>query len=81
MGSPEALKCRAVELRKLTANELNERLKSARADLHKLRADQGTKQLDNPLQIRQLRRLIARILTIKNEETRATAEPSGVKLR
>jgi large subunit ribosomal protein L29 len=64
----------------LTASELNERLRTARADLHKLRADQGTKQLDNPLRIRQLRRLIARILTLKNEEVRGASDTSGIKL-
>ena len=73
MGSPEAIKNRAKELRKLPPTELAERLRTARADLHKLRADQGTKQLDNPLRIRHLRRLIARILTIQTEEARAAA--------
>ena len=73
MASPEGLKNRASELRKLTSVELTERLKSARADLFKLRADQGTKQLENPLRIRELRHLIARILTIQTEEERAAS--------
>jgi len=76
MGSPEALKMRASELRKLSALELEERLKTARADLFKLRTDQASKQLENPVRIRELRRLIARILTIQAEEESAVS-PGG----
>jgi large subunit ribosomal protein L29 len=71
MGSAEALRNRAGELRKLSPADLGERLRSARADLFKLRADQATKQLENPVRIRELRRLIARILTIQAEDARA----------
>ena len=67
MGSEAARRNRADELRKLSPVELSDRLRSARDNLFKLKSDQGTKQLDNPLEIRELRRLVARILTIQTE--------------
>jgi large subunit ribosomal protein L29 len=67
MGSEAARRNRPDELRKLSSVELSDRLRSARDNLFKLKSDQGTKQLDNPLEIRELRRLVARILTIQTE--------------
>lgn len=67
MGSEAARRNRPSELRTLSAAELTDRLAQARENLFKLKSDQGTKQLDNPLEIRELRKLIARILTIQAE--------------
>ena len=73
MGSEAARRNRPSELRSLSPGELAERLAQARENLFKLKSDQGTKQLDNPLEIRELRRLIARILTIQTEAARSRA--------
>lgn len=72
MGSEAARRNRPSELRSLSPAELSERLAQARENLFKLKSDQGTKQLDNPLEIRELRALIARILTIQTEVARGS---------
>ena len=71
MGSEQARRNKPSELRNLTADNLAERLETARVDLYKLRSDQGSTQLDNPMEIRTLRKLIARILTIQSETERS----------
>lgn len=71
------------ELRELDAEELSGRLKGARRELFELRFKLAVGQLDNPQQIKTVRREIARILTIVHErlldeqvnEAYADAEP------
>lgn len=55
------------ELRELDAEELSGRLKGARRELFELRFKLAVGQLDNPQQIKIVRREIARILTIVHE--------------
>jgi len=56
----------------MTTAELQAQLDDAKKELFTLRLQQVSGQLENPLQIRTLRRMIARIKTIMNQA--ATAE-------
>lgn len=51
--------------------ELNEKLLSQKKELFNLRFQLATGQLENPLQIRNVKRDIARINTIITEKTQA----------
>jgi len=58
---------RASELRNLTNEELNQRMKDLRTELFNLRFQTITGQLANPQRIRMVKRDIARIKTILKE--------------
>ena len=58
---------RADELRNLTEAELEQKLKEFKEELFNLRFQHATARLDNPMRIREVRRTIARIKTIKRE--------------
>ncbi|NSW77357.1 MAG: 50S ribosomal protein L29 [Candidatus Atribacteria bacterium] len=58
---------RASELRNLTNEELNQKLKDLRTELFNLRFQTITGQLANPQRIRMVKRDIARIKTILKE--------------
>ena len=60
------------ELKDMTSGELQEQLDDAKKELFNLRLQQVWGQLENPLQIRAVRRSIARVKTILNQA--ATAE-------
>jgi len=60
------------ELKDMTGGELQEQLDDAKKELFNLQLQQVSGQLENPLQIRAVRRSIARIKTIMNQA--ATAE-------
>ena len=62
---------KANELREMNIAELNEKLLSQKKDLFNLRFQLATGQLENPLQIRNVKRDIARINTIITEKTQA----------
>lgn len=55
------------EIRDLTDDELEEKLKEARVELFNLRFQLVTGQLDNPLKIREVRKGIARLQTVIRE--------------
>ena len=55
------------KVREMTDVELNNELSNLKAELFKLRFQSATNQLDNPLQIRSVRKDIARIKTILRE--------------
>jgi large subunit ribosomal protein L29 len=55
------------ELRDLGDEELFERLESSKEELFNLRFQLATGQLDNPMRIKDVRRDVARILTILRE--------------
>jgi large subunit ribosomal protein L29 len=57
----------AKELRALDQEELNKKLAQAKEELFNLRFQMSTAQLDNPKRVRQVRRDIARIETIRTE--------------
>lgn len=68
---------RAAELRELPDQELRARLDSAKEELFNLRFQLATGQLDNPMRLRQVRREVARILTVMRErELRGSEEAS-----
>ncbi len=57
----------AKELRIMNQEELNKKLAEAKEELFNLRFQMSTAQLDNPRRVRQVRRDIARIETIRTE--------------
>ena len=62
---------KANELRDLNITELREKLLSQKKELFNLRFQLATGQLENPLQIRNVKKDIARINTIITEKTGA----------
>lgn len=55
------------EIRQMSDEELEAELTELREELANLRMQQSVTTLENPMQLRNLRRDIARILTIKQE--------------
>ena len=62
------------EVKELTANELIEKVEVQKATLHKLKIMHVVSPLENPLQIRDARRSVARL---KSEMTRRANENKG----
>lgn len=62
---------KAAELRQESSVELEERLAQLRDEWFRLRFQQVTKQLPNPMRIRAVRKDIARILAILGERGHA----------
>lgn len=58
------------EFRALTIDELRQEEKDFRKELFNLNFQKVTGELENPMRIRQVRRDIARVLTVINEKTR-----------
>lgn len=58
---------KARELRTLTREELEQRLREAREELFNLKFQHKTGQLGNPLRIREVRKDIARLITVLEE--------------
>lgn len=58
----------AAELRKKSATELNDELVELRKEEFGLRMQRGTGQLANPARFKAIRKEVARILTILNEQ-------------
>ena len=54
---------KATEIRKMSAEQLNEQLVGLKKDLFNLRMQHATNQLDNPLKIRETKHDIARVKT------------------
>jgi len=59
---------KARELRELSIPELKEKLSQLREELFNLRFQKTIHRLENPMRIRQVKRDIARILTILREK-------------
>lgn len=55
------------EIRELTAEELNDKLKDLKAELFNLRFQLAINQLDNPMRISAVKKDIARVKTIIRE--------------
>ena len=55
------------KVREMSDVELNNELSNLKAELFKLRFQSATNQLDNPLQIKSVRKDIARVKTILRE--------------
>jgi len=56
------------QLRDLTTAELELKLKDLKVQLFKLRFEQATNQLDNPMRIVEVKKTIARVNTLIKEE-------------
>jgi len=56
------------EVRKMSRDERRRRLEELRAELVRLRAQAARGTLENPARIREIRKAIARILTVEREE-------------
>lgn len=62
------------QLSESSTAELERLLQEERRNLFMARRDSATKQLENPKQIKQFRKNIARILTLLGERSRESAE-------
>jgi large subunit ribosomal protein L29 len=56
------------EIRRMSREERGRRLEELRAELARLKAQAARGTLENPARIREIRRAIARILTVEREE-------------
>ena len=65
------------KLEELTMAELNKSLEDSKVDLRKERFKAVTSKVDNPKKIKNLKKHIARILTLKNEYNLKIREPRG----
>ena len=59
---------KAKEVRELSVNELETKLKDLKAELFNLRFQHATNQLDNPLRLAAVKKDIARFKTILHEK-------------
>ena len=59
---------KAAELKTLTVEELNEKLKELKTELFNLRFQHAINQLDNPHKIAEVKKDIARVMTILHEK-------------
>jgi large subunit ribosomal protein L29 len=66
-----ATKSRATELREKSATELKEEMVDLRKEEFTLRMQRGTGQLSNNARFKQIRRDVARIKTILNEQAKS----------
>ena len=62
---------KAKEIREMTSEELNAKLKELKNDLFNLRFQLAINQLDNPLKIKAVKKDIARIMTILHQKNNA----------
>ncbi|GAB6877316.1 50S ribosomal protein L29 [Thermaerobacter litoralis] len=68
---------KARELRELSDEELNKKLRDLKEELFNLRFQAATGQLDNPMRLRQVRRDIARVQTIQRQRELAALRGTG----
>ena len=61
---------KANEIRKMSAEQLNEKLTGLKKDLFMLRMQHATNQLDNTSRIKEVRKNIARIQTVITEKSK-----------
>ena len=59
---------KAIELRDMTAEELNAKLGELKEELFNLRFQHAINQLDNPQRIVEVKKNIARVMTILSEK-------------
>ena len=62
------------DIRKMSADELSKELTSLKEELFKLLFQHATNQLENPAQIAQVKKDIAKVMTIKREKELAAAK-------
>jgi len=59
---------KASEIKDMTAEELQDKLKALKQELFNLRFQLAINQLDNPMRITAVKRDIARVLTVMREQ-------------
>jgi len=59
---------KATKVRELTGDELAKKERDIREELFRLRFQQATGQLENPIRLRLLRRDLARVMTVLREQ-------------
>ena len=64
---------KATELREMTDVELNKQLKDLKAELFNLRFQHAINQLDNPIRIEDVKKDIARVMTVLAEKNAKNA--------
>jgi len=62
---------RASELKEMTVDELRAKESDMRKELFNLRFQAATGEIENPRRIRQVKKDIARVLTVVGEKTKA----------
>ena len=60
---------RASEFRSMAEDEIREKDRELKEELFRLRLRKGTGQLEDPMRVRKVRRDIARIKTVRHEES------------
>ncbi|MDQ3841080.1 MAG: 50S ribosomal protein L29 [Actinomycetota bacterium] len=65
---------KAAEVRELDVEELQRRVASTRRELFNLRFQHATGQLENTGQLKEVRKNIARLLTVLNQKQRENVE-------
>lgn len=65
---------RITALREMSAEQLDEHMRAQRRKLFEVRFQQATGQVENHRQVRELRREIARVLTVQSEARSAATE-------
>ncbi len=60
-------KMKVKEIRELTTEEINQKLKESKEELFNLRFQQATGNLEKPSRIRELRHTVARMKTVLRE--------------
>lgn len=65
---------KASEHRELSADELRQKYEDTKKELFNLRVQQSTGQLEKAVRIRELRREVARILTVMQEHKRTQSK-------
>jgi large subunit ribosomal protein L29 len=68
---------KAGKIRELAAADFDKRAGEIREELFKLRFQHATGQLENPVRMRTLRRELARVLTVQQEQAAAAAKTAG----
>lgn len=59
---------KATELRAMTVEQLNEKLAELKKELFNLRFQHAVNQLENPHKLEEVKRDIARVMTVLNEK-------------
>jgi large subunit ribosomal protein L29 len=70
------MKLKVAEIRALAVDEMEQKLTALKKDLLTLRIQLKTGKLEKNAEIRTVRRSIARVMTILEEEKRKDAEPA-----
>ena len=67
---------KASKVRELSGEELSKKEMDLREELFRLRFQQATGQLENPVRLRMLRRDLARVMTVRREQEAAAGQRS-----